>query len=73
MIHDDDDNSLDFSWIEFVGTTLLGYTVRDVGRMTFGRWFRLYKHFQNYHDIKVKGISYKELREQQAKSDEWLD
>jgi len=40
--------------------------------MTFGKWYRLYKHFQNYHDIKVKGTSYAELRQQQAEADEWL-
>lgn len=40
--------------------------------MTFGQWHKQYNHFKNYHDIKVKGISYKELQAEQAKSDEWL-
>jgi hypothetical protein len=40
--------------------------------MTFGKWYKLYRHFQNYHDIKVKGISYEQLRAEQKKKDEWL-
>lgn len=40
--------------------------------MTFAKWYKLYKHFQNYHDIKVKGVSYAELRKKQAKKDEWF-
>jgi hypothetical protein len=55
-----------------VGHTLLGYTIKEVGRMTFTKWYEQFKNFQNYHDIKVKHISYKELREQQRKTEEWL-
>jgi hypothetical protein len=41
--------------------------------MTFGRWYRLYKHHQKNHDIKVKGITYEQLRQAQAKkSGEWF-
>lgn len=63
---------MDFEWIEFVGHTLLGYTVKEVGRMTYSKWYKQFKFYQNYHDIKVKGVSYQELREQQARTDEWL-
>ena len=41
--------------------------------MTFGKWHRLYKHYQNYHDIKVKGITYEQLRaDSDKKNGEWF-
>lgn len=50
----------------------MGYSTKEVGRMTFGKWFKLYKHYQNNHDIIVKGITYAQLRTEQRKRDEWL-
>jgi hypothetical protein len=50
----------------------MGYTVREVQRMTYGKWYRLFKYFQNYHDIKVSKITYRQLRAEQHKRDEWL-
>jgi len=35
--------------------------------MTFGRWYRLFKHYQNHHDMKVKGIAYEQLRAESEK------
>jgi hypothetical protein len=46
--------------------------VKEVGRMTFGKWFKLFKHYQTQHDIKVKGLTYQQLREEQHERDEWL-
>lgn len=40
--------------------------------MTLAKWYKQFKFYQNYHDIKVKGVSYQELREAQARTDEWL-
>lgn len=37
--------------------------------MTFGRWYKLYRHYQNHHDLTVKGITYADLRKQQDEDD----
>ncbi|MDO4503711.1 MAG: hypothetical protein Q4B84_00990 [Clostridia bacterium] len=33
---------VDFSWILFVGTKMLGFTEKEVGRFTFKKWSLLY-------------------------------
>lgn len=45
--------------------------------MSFGRWYRLYKHYQNNHDLTVKGITYEQLRAERdgsvgKKNGEWF-
>jgi hypothetical protein len=33
---------------------LLGFTSDEVGLMTFKTWFKLYKHYQEFHNFKTK-------------------
>ena len=63
---------LDFSWILFVGTKMLGFTEREVGHMTLKKWNLLYKHFRIYHNFCTQQQLFKEEKVQASTSDEWL-
>jgi len=41
----------------------LGYTDKEVGRMTFKRLMQMYKHYKNNYDFNLSGRSYRELEE----------
>lgn len=62
---------LDFSWILFVGTKMLGFSQKEVGRMTLKKWNLLFKHFKKYHNFKTKGGLFKEEAEVNQ-CDEWI-
>ena len=64
---------VDFSWILFVGTKMLGFTEKEVGHFTFKKWDLLYTHFKTYHNfcISKQLFAEKENTTRQT-SDEWL-
>ena len=63
MIHEEQDNEIDFSWLYFIGHCLLGYTDKEVGRMTFKRLMQMYGHYKNNYDFKLSKTTYRELDE----------
>ena len=64
---------MDFSWILFVGTKMLGFTEKEVGRFTFKKWSLLYEHFKIYHNFCIKQCLFKEEEKTTHQiSDEWL-
>ena len=57
----------------FVGTKMLGFTEKEVGRFTFKKWSLLYEHFKVYHDFKTSKQLFKEKENTTHQiSDEWL-
>lgn len=71
--HEESENLIDFSWILFVGTKMLGFTEKEVGHFTFKKWDLLYTHFKIYHNfcISKQLFAEKESTAYQT-SDEWL-
>lgn len=74
-----DDGKTDFSWIAFVGVTLLGYTEHEVGRMTLRKWSKLYKHYKDVYDFQslnangqTTRLTYRRLEEMQQEDEEWF-
>lgn len=63
---------LDFSWLLFVGTKMLGFSEREVGRFTLKKWSLLYKHFRMYHNFCAANQLFKEEKAAASTSDEWL-
>lgn len=65
---------VDFSWLLFVGTKMLGFTEREVGHFTLRKWSFLYTHFRIYHNFCVSQQLFKEEKTTIAHSnnDEWL-
>ena len=72
MIHEEESDKIDFSWILFVGVKLLGLRKKEVGRLTYRTFKNLYYHYQNYYDFTLKQISYQKLEEIMMENDEWL-
>ena len=62
---------LDFSWLLFVGTKMLGFSEREVGHMTLKKWNLLFNHFKKYHNFRAKGGLFREEKEVKQ-SEEWL-
>lgn len=54
---------MDFSWILFIGHCLLGFNEKEVGRMTLSKFLKLYRHYKNNYDFKLRKITYTEIDE----------
>ena len=63
MIHEEFDNEIDFSWLLYIGHCLLGFTEKEVGRMTLSKLLKLYKHYKNNYDFRLSGRTYRELED----------
>jgi len=50
----------------------MGFSMKEIGRMTINLFFKFYNHYKTYYDFKLKKISYKELDKQIMQSEEWL-
>ena len=50
---------------------MLGFSQKEVGRMTLKKWNLLFKHFKKYHNFKTKGGLFKEEAEVNQ-CDEWI-
>lgn len=37
----------------------IGYTEKEIGRMSFGKWCDLFEAFRNYYNMRVKQIPFK--------------
>ncbi len=63
-------------WFLFVGHTVLGFSEKEVGRMTLRKFMRLYDHYKNNFDLEMtltkKGVTYAKLNEMQIQDEEWL-
>jgi hypothetical protein len=59
-----------------VGHTLLGFSEKEVGRMTLRKFTRLYDHYKINFDremvLKRNGCTYAKLAELQMQEEEWL-
>jgi hypothetical protein len=59
-----------------VGKKLLGFSEKEVGRMTIRKFMRLYDHYKNNFDLELalkrRGITYAQLNELQIQDEEWL-
>jgi hypothetical protein len=71
VIHEDD-GIIDFSWLLFIGHCLLGYSDKEVRRMTLRRLLKMYRHYKNNYDFKLSGKTYRELEEKARTDGEFL-
>ena len=63
---------VEFSWLLFVGTKMLGFTEKEVGHMTLKKWSLLYKHFRAYHNFCTQQQLFKDENGHLKDNDEWL-
>ena len=52
---------------------MLGFTEKEVGRMTLRKWRNLYQHYKDHYDFTLKKVSYAQIDEIIARGDEWFD
>ena len=46
-----------------MGHTLLGYSEKEIGRMTLKKFSQQFKHYRNDYDFKLSGRTYREVEE----------
>jgi hypothetical protein len=51
---------------------LLGFTEKEVGRMTLNKLLKLYRHYKTDYDFKLSGHSYRELEDMMAHDGEFI-
>lgn len=56
----------------YVGHTLLGFSTKEVGRLTFREWKQQYEHYKSDYDFRLAKVSYQQLEDEAAKQDEWI-
>ena len=73
VVHEEEkDKPIDFSWFSFIGVCKLGFSEKEVFRMTLRKFNKLWEHYKYYHDIE-KSTTYAQLEKEQSEDDEWLD
>lgn len=60
---------IDFSWLLFVGSNLLGFPEKEVGHMTLYKWNELFGHYKRFYNFKMQENLFK-LEDEN--SEEWL-
>lgn len=67
---------IDFTWFFFIGKTKLGLTTKEVGRLTFRMFGKLYKHYKDTFDIEMRlfnaNKTYSEINAEAEQEKEWF-
>lgn len=67
---------VNFTWFYFIGRNKLGFTYKEVGRLTLRTFNRLYQCYKNDFDLemrlKTSNVTYKELEEKEIENEEWF-
>lgn len=67
---------MDFTWYYFIGRNKLGFTFKEVGRLTLTTFNKYYKHYKDTFDYEMRltkaDITYAEAYAKTQKNDEWL-
>ncbi len=63
---------IDFSWLLYIGHSILGFTEKEVGHFTFSKLMKLYGHYKNHYDFMLKKVSYNDLEEAVIQNEEWI-
>ena len=50
----------------------MGYTDKEVGRMTLKKLLKMYRHYKNHYDFTLSGRTYRELEEYADHEGEFL-
>lgn len=54
----------------------MGFSEKEIGRMTARKFMRLYQHYKNNFDVQLvmrsKGLTYAKLEQMQMEEEEWL-
>jgi hypothetical protein len=56
----------------YIGHCLLGYSDKEVGRMTLKRLLKLYDHYKKNYDFRLSGWTYSKLEEEANHEGEFI-
>lgn len=63
-------------WIYFIGRNKLNLTTKEIGRLTFRLFLKLYQYYKDDFDkemiMKASNTTYKKLKEKAEESDKWF-
>ena len=68
----EDDSEIDFDFVYFVVHVVLGYTDREVGRMTLRRLMKMYQFYKDMHDFEAGGGNYRKAEIAAARQGLWF-
>ena len=62
-------------WVLFVGTTILGFSEKEVGHWTYKKWGKLSDYYKRFYNFKTKKMLYElePTEEVQMESLEWFN
>ena len=63
---------IDFDFVYFIGHVVLGYTDREVGRMTMRRLTKMYQFYKDMHDFEAAGGNYRRAEIAAARQGLWF-
>ena len=67
---------VDFSWFYFIGMNKLGFTYKEVGRLTLRIFNKLYQCYKNNFDLEMSlnksNTTYAEYEKKQIENEEWF-
>ena len=66
------DEQIDFVWVLFVGTTLLGFSKKEVGHMTYYQWNQLFEYYKQFHNFKIQNKLFEIKPTEEEYSYEWF-
>ena len=55
-----------------MGHNLLGFTEKEVGRMSLSKLLKLYNHYKINYDFQLSKMSYKQVEEEQQHDGEFI-
>jgi len=71
-----EDEPVDFTWFYFVGRNKLGFTFKEVGRLTLRTFNKMYQLYKNDFDMEMRlknsNTTYQELEKKQIEDEEWF-
>lgn len=67
---------IDFSWFYFIGRNKLGFTYKEVGRLTLRTFNKLYQCYKDNFDLEMllnkSNTTYAEYEKKQIEDEEWF-
>ena len=59
----EEDKTIDFTWVKFIGINRLGFTRKEVSRMYFGEWQDFFQIFKYVYDFETEKKLYRTIEE----------
>lgn len=55
-----------------MGTTMLGFSKKEVGHMTYYQWHQLFEYYKQFHNFKIQNKLFEIKPTEEENSYEWF-